>query len=136
MRIVKLASVGLIVGLAISAATVAGAATATAQPSTPPSGDVTVTLSAEQLAFLCDKRLPKVENRAGKLAERINGGADVKGSTAWLKARAQKERDAGRESSAQLLEERADRRAGRLEELNKIKGWAADFRGKYCGGAK
>jgi hypothetical protein len=132
MRIIKLA----VVGLTISAATVAGATTATAQPSSPPSGDVTVTLSAEQVAFLCDKRLPKVENRVTKLVERINGGADVKGSTAWLKARAQKERDAGRETSAQLLEERADRRAGRVDELNKIKGWVADFRGKYCGGAK
>jgi len=132
MRIIKLA----VVGLTISAATVAGAATATAQPSSPPSGDVTVTLSAEQVAFLCDKRLPKVETRATKLVERINGGADVRGSTAWLKARAQKERDAGRETSAQLLEERADRRAGRVDELNKIKGWAADFRAKYCGGAK
>jgi hypothetical protein len=135
MRIVKLASLS-IAGLAMSAATVAGAATATAQPSTPPSGDVTITLPAEQVAFLCDKRLPKVENRVTKLVERINGGADVKGSTAWLKARAQKERDAGRETSAQLLEERADRRAGRVAELNKIKGWVADFRGKYCGGAK
>jgi hypothetical protein len=136
MRIVKLASAGLMVGLAMSAATVAGAAAATAQPSSPPSGEVTVTLSAEQVAFLCDKRLPKMENRVTKLVERINGGADVKGSTAWLKARAQKERDAGRESSAQLLEERADRRAGRVDELNTIKGWVTDFRGKYCGGAK
>ncbi len=132
MRIIKLA----VVSLAISAATVAGAATASAQPTSPPSGDVTVTLSAEQVAFLCGKRLPKVENRVTKLVERINGGADVKGSTAWLKARAQQERDAGRETSAQLLEERADRRAGKIDELNKIKGWVADFRGKYCGGAK
>jgi hypothetical protein len=135
MRIIRLARIGL-VGLAISAATVAGAATASAQPSSPPSGDVTITLSAEQVAFLCDKRLPKLETRVTKLVERINGGADVKGSTAWLKARAQHERDAGREASAQLLEERADRRAGKIDELNKIKGWVADFRGKYCGGAK
>jgi hypothetical protein len=120
------------------ATTVAGAAPATAQPASnpPPSGSVTVTLSQEQVAFLCEKRLPKVESRTTKLIERINGGVDVKGSTAALKERAKKERDAGRETSAKLLEERADRRAGKIDQLNKVKGWAADFRAKYCGGAK
>jgi propanediol dehydratase small subunit len=75
-----------------------------------------------------------MDSRANKLAERINGGPDVKGSTEWLKARAQKERDAGRETTAKLLEERAARRTGRIDELNKIKAFATDFKTKYCGG--
>jgi hypothetical protein len=132
MRITGLA----VTGAALVATTLALTGAAQAQPASPPSGSVTVTLSPEQVAFLCDKRLPKLESRTTKLVERINGGADVKGSTAWLKARAQKEREAGREASAQLLEERAERRAGKVDELNKVKGWVADFRGKYCGGAK
>jgi hypothetical protein len=108
------------------------ASAAAAQPSTP----VTITLSPEQVAHLCEKRLPKVENRVTKALERINGGPEVRGSTAWLKKRAEAEKAAGRETSAQLLEERAERRAGRVDELNKVKGWVTDFRSKYCGGSK
>ncbi|HEU5469708.1 MAG TPA: hypothetical protein VFV67_03575 [Actinophytocola sp.] len=131
MRITRVA----VTGATLAALTLAGTTTALAeQPSsTPPSGSVTITLSAEQVAFLCEKRLPRVETRAGRLIERINGGPDVKGSTEWLKARAAKEREAGRETSAQLLEERAERRAGRVDQLNKIKGWAAEFRTQHCG---
>jgi hypothetical protein len=124
-------------GLALAAVTVTGTASAaaSAQPPSPapPSGPVTITLTPEQVAFLCGQRLPRMENRVTKLLERINGGADVRGSVAWLKERANKERDAGRETSAQLLEERAERRAGRVDELNKIKGWVADFRSQHCG---
>jgi uncharacterized protein (DUF885 family) len=135
MRITRIA----VTGCALAAVTLAGTAAASAEPSTDPStqpGSVTITLSPEQVSFLCEKRLPKVENRVTKLTERINGGADVKGSVASLKARAQQEREAGREASAQLLEEKAERRAGKIDELNKIKGWVTDFRSKYCGGAK
>jgi hypothetical protein len=99
----------------------------------PPSGSVTITLSQEQVGFLCDKRLPRIEKRTKKLVDRINGDANTRGSAAWLRARAKHERDAGRDAAAQLLEERADRRAGHVDELNKINKWATDFSGKYCG---
>ena len=130
MRITKVA----VTGLALAAITVAGAGSASAEPTSSPSpGPVTITLSPEQVTFFCE-RVTKAEKRATKLVERVNGGPDVKGSTEWLKARAKKERDAGRDTSAKLLEERAERRAGQVDELNKIKGWAADFKTKYCGG--
>lgn len=112
----------------------AGIATAAAEQ--PPSTPVTITLSPEQVAFLCDKRLPRVENRTTKLIERINGGPEVRGSTKWLQERAKQEREAGRETSAQLLEERAERRAARLDELGRIKRWVSEFRTQHCGGAK
>ena len=129
MRITRVA----VSGLALVVLGLAGAGSASAEPSSSPApGPVTITLSPEQVTFFCN-RVTKAEQRATKLAERINGGPDVKGSTEWLKARAKKERDAGRETSAQLLEERAERRAGRVDELNKIKGWAGDFKTKYCG---
>ncbi|WP_436492713.1 hypothetical protein [Actinokineospora sp. HUAS TT18] len=117
------------------AASMTLAGVAAAEPSQPsPSGQpVTVTLSAEQVQFLCEKRLPKAEKRVTKLLERINGDAGTKGSVAWLKARAEKERAAGRETSANLLEEKAERRAGRVEQLNKIKGWVTDFQTQHCG---
>jgi len=108
MRITRVAATGL----ALAAITLAGTASASAEPtSSPAPGPVTITLSPEQVTFFCE-RVTKAEKRATKLTERINGGPDVKGSTEWLKARAQKERDAGRDTSAKLLEERAQRRAG------------------------
>jgi uncharacterized protein (DUF885 family) len=105
-----------------------GAASASADPSEP----VTITLSPEQVQNLCEKRLPKIEQRTTRLLNRIQGDASVRGSVQWLKARAAKERDAGRETSAQLLEEKADRRAGRVDQLNQIKKWATDFRTEHC----
>ena len=130
-----------VVGCATAAALTLGGAAASAETGAPatstsnpaPSGPVTITLQPDQVQFLCGKRLPKAEQRVTKLIDRINGDASVKGSTAWLKDRAAKERAAGRETSAKLLEERAARRAGRIDELNKIKGWVTDFRGNYCG---
>ncbi|WP_051385787.1 hypothetical protein [Actinokineospora inagensis] len=114
---------------------VTGAGVAAAQSSTqaPPSGSVTITLSAEQVNRICTVRIPKIEQRADRLVARINGGAETKGSVAWLKARADKEQAAGRTTTANLLKERADRRAGRVDDLNKAKQRAEDFKGKYCG---
>jgi hypothetical protein len=119
----------------LTAGLLAGGATATttaAAATTEPSAPVTITLSAEQVANLCEKRLPKIEQRTTRLLDRVNGGPEVRGSAEWLRARAAKERDAGREASAQLLEERADRRAGRVDQLNQVKQWATDFRTKHC----
>lgn len=121
----------LTAGLLVGGAGVATAATASASVGEP-SAPVTITLSPEQVANLCEKRLPKIEKRTTRLLDRINGGADVRGSAEWLKARAAKERDAGRETSAELLDERADRRLGKVDKLNQVKQWAADFRTEHC----
>lgn len=118
-----------VVAAIVSGVSLVGAGVAVAQPSAP----VTITLSPEQVRKLCEKRLPKAEKRIARLLERINGGAEVKGSVAWLKARAEKEKAAGRETTAQLLEEKAERRAGRVEQLNKAKERVADFQSKHCG---
>lgn len=116
----------------------AAPAVASAQPTSAPApaGPITVTLSAEQAQFLCTHKVPKIEERTKKLVTRINGDASTKGSTKWLQARAQKEKDAGRSTTAQLLTERASKRAGQVDKLNQINQWATDFATKYCGGAK
>ncbi|MBM7770653.1 uncharacterized protein (DUF885 family) [Actinokineospora baliensis] len=119
----------LTITLAAATAGVATAGAAAAQPSTP----VTITLSPEQVTNICTKRIPRIEQRTTKLIDRINGSADVKGSAAWLRARADKEQAAGRETSANLLRERADRRAGKIDQLTKAKQRAEDFKSKYCG---
>ncbi|GAA4438368.1 hypothetical protein ACFQV2_36975 [Actinokineospora soli] len=115
-----------VVGVAIAIA-VPGAAAA--QPSTP----VTITLSPEQVQRICEKRIPRIETRVDRALTRIGAGPEVRGSTAWLKARAEKERAAGRETSAQLLDERADRRADRVPQLEQLKTKVAEFRTAHCG---
>ncbi|NTW39122.1 MAG: hypothetical protein HGA44_04415, partial [Cellulomonadaceae bacterium] len=65
------------------------AASAPAAPVRAESDDtVTITVDADALAALCDERLPQLVTRAEGLIERIQGGADVVGSSAWLTARA------------------------------------------------
>ncbi|MBC6446629.1 hypothetical protein [Actinokineospora xionganensis] len=118
-----------VVAAIVSGVSLIGGGVAAAQPSEP----VTITLSPEQVQNLCEKRLPKAEKRIAKLLARINGDAQVKGSVAWLKARAEKERAAGRETSAQVLRERAERRAGRVEQLNKANDRVTQFQSKHCG---
>ncbi|MFC4854837.1 hypothetical protein [Actinophytocola glycyrrhizae] len=117
----------LITAALTAALLLAGGTTATAQ-----TGPVTITLSPEQVRNLCEKRVPKIEKRADRLLDRINGGAQVRGSAEWLRARAAKERDAGRETRAQLLAERADRRAGRVDDLARVQRWATGFRTEHC----
>ena len=134
-RMSRIAVGGAVVGSVLFG----GAAVASAQedPSTEPApssepGSVTITLSPEQVTRLCENRLPRIETRTSKLVERIQGDENTRGSAAWLRARATKERDAGREDTASLLEERADRREGFVDPLNKINKWAADFRTEHC----
>jgi hypothetical protein len=124
---------GVVTGAVLSALLVTDAAVATAQE--PPSGTapVTVTLSQELVTRLCERRLPKIEARTDRLITRITGDADTRGSAEWLRAKAARERDAGRETSARLLDERAERRAGRVDELKRIQQWAQDFRADHCG---
>lgn len=121
----------LILGTVLVAVLLVGGA-ATANATTNPSTPVTITLSPEQVQHLCEKRVPKIEQRVTRLLDRINGGPEVRGSVEWLRARATTERDAGRETTARLLEERADRRAGRVDQLNQARQWAADFRTEHC----
>lgn len=130
----KFAAAGCLTAcLALAAPAVASAETTTPAPAP---GPITITLSAEQAQFLCTKRLPRVERRTKKLIDRINGDENTRGSTKWLQARAQREKDAGRTTTAQLLTERSERRSGQLTKLTQINQWATDFATKYCGGAK
>ena len=70
---------------------------------------------------ICTQRIPAVLARIDKLTARINGDASVKGSTAWLRAKANEARAAGYSALADLLTARADGRPGRLDELTKLR---------------
>ena len=70
---------------------------------------------------ICTQRIPAVLARIDKLTARVNGDASVKGSTAWLRAKANEARAAGYSALADLLTARADSRPGRLDELTKLR---------------
>ncbi|MEU4290332.1 hypothetical protein AB0E63_19090 [Kribbella sp. NPDC026596] len=95
-----------------------------------------VTLSPEESQQLCAVKLPKLIERREKLAKRISGGADVKGSVAWLKARAEKQKAKGHDKIAAQLEKRAERRSGRLEQLATMKTKLETFKTQHCQAVK
>jgi hypothetical protein len=111
--------------------TTVAAADPTPTPS-PSASYAPITLSPEESQRLCAEVLPKLIARREKLATRISGGADVKGSVAWLKARAAKQRTKGHEKVADRQEKRAERRGARLEQLGKIKTELEAFKTKHC----
>lgn len=118
-------------GAVLGAAVIVPAAEAQ-QPAPP----APITLSPEESAYVCGDLLPKLKKRAEKAQHRINGGADVKGSPAWLRDRAQKQRAKGHEKIAEKLEKRADRLAGRAGEVTSALQRAEAFQSAHCGGAK
>ncbi|MBA3905170.1 MAG: hypothetical protein H0X35_00550 [Pseudonocardiales bacterium] len=110
-----------IAGMAVTAVTAgglalgAGAAFAdTPSPTPAPSAD-------HANSAICTTRIPAALARIDKVTTRINGDATVKGSTAWLQAKADKARAAGYTALADLLTERASNRPDRLSELAKLK---------------
>jgi hypothetical protein len=113
--------------LAISAPV---ASAQTTEPTTP--SYAPITLSPEQSQRLCGDLLPRLIDRTTKLTTRINGGADVQGSVAWLKARAQNQRAKGHPQIADQLTQRADRRAGRVGDVNSIQQRLTTFKTQNC----
>lgn len=110
-----------VAGLAVTAVTAgglalgAGPALADAPPSSPAS------TPDHANSKICTVRVPAALARIDKLTARINGDASVKGSTAWLRDKADKARAAGYTALADLLTERASNRPDRLTELAKLK---------------
>jgi hypothetical protein len=125
-------SVGLGTAVVLVVSGLVGGTTVAAAEPTPTPTYGPITLSPEESQRLCAEVLPKLIERREKLAARINGGADVRGSVAWLKARAATQRAKGHEKVAAKLEKRAERRAGRLEQLGKVKTELETFKTKHC----
>ena len=83
---------------------------------------------------ICTQRVPAVLARIDKLTQRINGDASVKGSTAWLRAKADQARAAGYPALADLLTARASERPGRLDELTKLRSDVQHVQATDCAG--
>jgi hypothetical protein len=80
---------------------------------------------------VCEQRVPKLENRVNKALTRINGGADVRGSVANLRARAERATDPAQKD---WLNGKADHRSERVDVLKKAQERLATYKQKYCGG--
>jgi len=120
----RIAVVGITAALGLGLSGVASA-----QPS---SGPAPITISPEKVRKLCEERTPRVEARIAKATERINGGPEVKGSIQYLKAQAQKARDAGKADRAKLLDDRATVRADRLVTLGNATKRLEKFKSAHC----
>jgi hypothetical protein len=117
----------LAVATPVASADTTAPAPTPAQPSYAP-----ITLSPQESQQLCATTLPRLEDRDQKLIARINGGAEVKGSVAWLRARAQDQRANGHTRAADALDRRADRRATRANDLNSISQRLEAFKTAHC----
>jgi hypothetical protein len=115
-------------GLAVTAAAAGGLAQSggTALADTPPTDHAN--------SAICTQRVPAVLARIDKLTARINGDASIKGSTAWLRAKADQARTAGYPALADLLTARAGERPGRLDELAKLRSDVQHVEATDCAG--
>lgn len=77
-------------------------------------------------------RLERVDRRTDRWLARVNGGADVPGSVAALKARAAAAAKAGDAERAATLTERAERRAANAAEMAELGDAAAKAHAEHC----
>jgi hypothetical protein len=122
---------------ALGLAVIAPAASAQSAPT--PAPVAPITLSPQESQQVCSDMLPKLEQRVNRLTTQINGGPEVKGSVQWLKAKAQDQRNKKHDKAADRLDQRAQRRAERINDLNQAKQRLDAFRSQHCqpaGGAQ
>jgi hypothetical protein len=98
---------------AASAATAGGAGAPSSTVRSAAVVSTTPAVSPDRTKAVCD-RVTKASQRVDKVIARINGGADTKGSIAYLQARITKVSAAGHAQQADLLRERLTVRKDRL----------------------
>ncbi|MER6763838.1 MULTISPECIES: hypothetical protein [Amycolatopsis] len=121
-RRMALAGCGIAAGLFV-AAPIASADTQAPAP---------VTLSPQEVQQMCTAWVPKLRKQAQNLTNRINGGPEVSGSVANLKARANDARTKGHTAQADRLQKRADKRQSRIGELTNATKQLDAFAAAHC----
>lgn len=122
-------------GLALTATAgllLAGPAAADTPAPSPEPDPITITLTPEQSARVCAERIPRLLQHLDDLTARITGDADTVGSVANLQRRADEARGAGRDALATQLDERADRRELRVEQLATLTDRVEAFDAEHC----
>ncbi|MEU4672046.1 hypothetical protein AB0F91_29725 [Amycolatopsis sp. NPDC023774] len=137
-RRLALAGGGVAAGLlVVTPLAVADTTAPPAPPSStaPPSSAVPVapiTLSPEESQQVCGDWVPKLQKRAKNLTDRINGGAEVAGSVANLKARSADQKAKGHTAAADRLQKRADKRQSRISQLSDATSKLDAFASAHC----
>lgn len=126
----RLAVTGCAAGIGLA---VAGAGSASAQGDPTTTGPAPITISAAQVAQLCEQRVPKLKAEVTKLIGRIDGGPTEVGSTQWLHAQAQQAQANGHPARADVLNGRAERRTGVLTVLQDVQTKLDTFTSAHCG---
>jgi hypothetical protein len=129
-RRLALAGSGSVLGL-LALAPLAAAQT-TAPDTTQPAPVAPITLSPQESQQVCSDWVPRLEKRVDNLTARINGGPEVQGSLANLKARAQDARAKGHTDQANRLDQRAQKRQSRIGELANAKQKLDAFAAAHC----
>ncbi|HEY3710895.1 MAG TPA: hypothetical protein VGL64_16055 [Amycolatopsis sp.] len=119
-------------GGGIAAGLLAVTPLASAQSSAPPAAVAPITLSPEESQQVCGDWVPKLQKRSQNLTERINGGAEVAGSVANLKARSADQKAKGHTAAADRLQKRADQRQARISQLADAKQKLDAFASAHC----
>jgi hypothetical protein len=128
-------------GAAVTALALAPIASAQTTTPAPPTASTAapvgpITLSPQESQQVCGDWVPKLTSRTEKLTARINGGPEVTGSVANLKARAADQTAKGHTAAADRLTQRATKRAGRIADLNEAKQKLDAFATTHCKAAK
>ncbi|MFF4596644.1 hypothetical protein [Amycolatopsis sp. NPDC001319] len=121
-------------GGGVAAGLLVAAPLAVADTSAPPapSSAAPITLSPEESQQVCGDWVPKLQKRAKNLTDRINGGAEVAGSVANLKARAADQKAKGHTAAADRLQKRADKRQSRIAQLGDATNKLNTFATAHC----
>lgn len=128
----RIGIIGCCAAVSLGALAPVASAQPAASPTPSPAPVAPITLSPQESQQLCDDMLPKLQHRVDGLIKRINGGPEVTGSVQNLKARAQDQRAKGHQKIADRLDKRAQRRAGRIAQLNEAKQRVDAFRSAHC----
>ncbi|MGW7530958.1 hypothetical protein [Amycolatopsis sp. NPDC054798] len=123
-RRLALAGCGIAAGLLVAAPI--------ASADTPAPAPAPVTLSPQEVQQMCTAWVPKLRKQAQNLTNRINGGPEVAGSVANLKARANDARTKGHNEQADRLQKRADKRQSRIGELTNATKQLDAFAAAHC----
>jgi hypothetical protein len=113
----------------------AGAGTALADTGAPPSGTAQpgpITLTPEESAFVCDTRIPNALKRIEKLTSTAGASATTRGSTAWLQAKEDTAKTAGRTDLAAAVQKRIDARPAKLAKLADAQKRLEAFQSEHC----
>lgn len=126
------ASVGLSLVLGLVLMLAAGGTALADEPGTGPTQGP-ITLSPEEATYVCTQRIPAILARIDRVTTRAGADAATRGSTAWLQARRDLARQAGRTDLADRVQRRIDERPAKLARLAELKKRATDFRDQKCG---